>query len=209
MPAWVVPGCGLVLFFLLAWLVQKTEMVPAWDEAWALAMRDHAPQQPLVRGLLVFFTHVGDVGTMTILALAGAIWQLGRRQALVAAFWIITALGGAMLNQGVKEVIGRERPPLEWRDPAAMQNNESFPSGHAMGAIIGWGILGFVTLRQRSWGWRLGLGSLLTLLILLIGFSRIYLRAHWLSDVLAGFALGLAWLTLCMSILQKVEKRTS
>src|SRR5262249_2092182 len=86
----------------------------------------------------------------------------------------------------------------------AMETNPSFPSGHAMGATMGFGFLAYAlclgqTCRRR----RLAIIAVLGALILGIGFSRIYLRAHWLSDVVGGFALGLAWLSVCIGFLER------
>jgi undecaprenyl-diphosphatase len=72
----------------------------------------------------------------------------------------------------------------------------SFPSGHATTAMMVYGFLAFLLARGRPRHWRALLLSLAGVLIVAIGLSRLYLGMHWLSDVVAGFALGLAWITL-------------
>ena len=104
-----------------------------------------------------------------------------------AAFAVATVVGGGALNSAVKAVVGRARPVV--LDPVAHAGHASFPSGHANGVAVACGVL-LVLLspatrrrwRAAAWGWAT-----------LVGFSRLALGVHFLSDVLAGWALGLAW----------------
>jgi undecaprenyl-diphosphatase len=85
------------------------------------------------------------------------------------------------------------------RDPAVQERNASYPSGHAMGSTITYGALayvGFVLFRKRAAKWTLAI--VMALLVLTICWSRVYLRAHWCSDVIGGMAIGMAWLTFCI-----------
>src|SRR5262249_30213916 len=110
------------------------------------------------------------------------------------------------LDLELKEAISRPRPSN--RDRHVNENNASFPSGHAMGSTIGFGMLAYLLWREsgpRRWRW-LGIG-IATLAILLIGFSRIYLRAHYLTDVLGGYAAGLAYLAACLTALELARRR--
>src|SRR5262249_15348382 len=142
-----------------------------------------------------------------LLACAGTVTMFMRREYLLAAIWVLATAGGGLLNLGVKHSVNNPRPLKADRDPSvAWLTNPSFPSGHAMGSAIGLRMCVFAAhrfvKRKRA---RVLIGTALILLILLIGFSRIYLRAHWLTDVVAGFALGAAWLVLCLAVLSRIQ----
>ncbi|MBI3491884.1 MAG: bifunctional DedA family/phosphatase PAP2 family protein [Acidobacteria bacterium] len=124
--------------------------------------------------------------------------------------WLLVLLlavpGGAVLNLLLKAAFRRERPRFD--NPFVTLNSYSFPSGHAMAATLFFGTLGVFAVRGLpSWRWRVlaVLGALL--LILLVGFSRVYLGAHYLSDVLAAVAAGFAWLTLCLTAVHTLKRR--
>jgi undecaprenyl-diphosphatase len=82
----------------------------------------------------------------------------------------------------------------------------SFPSGHALMSITFYGLMIFLVWQNIKNIWvRWILTILLTMLIIFIGISRVYLRVHYFSDVLAGFCVGLMWLLLSLWILNKIE----
>ena len=84
----------------------------------------------------------------------------------------------------------------------------SFPSGHALISVVFYGLFIHMTWHEVNTKWlRISLIVILTILILLIAFSRIYLRVHYASDVIAGIAVGFIWLVLALRIIQKIEKR--
>jgi undecaprenyl-diphosphatase len=122
----------------------------------------------------------------------------------------VAAAGGGLMNVGTKVFIDRERPPPDvLRDPLVPETNESFPSGHSMGSIIGYGMLGYVVaLLVRRRGQRVAAIAQLAVVVLLIGFSRIYLRAHWFTDVLGGFAIGTFWVSLCITWAEVTRRRS-
>jgi undecaprenyl-diphosphatase len=95
----------------------------------------------------------------------------------------------------LKQSLDRSRPPLEWRDRAVRENNQSYPSGHSMGSSIGYGMLGYALARdQRRRRLRAVTSGFLFSLVAAIAFSRVYLRAHWFSDVVGGCLIGVTWL---------------
>jgi undecaprenyl-diphosphatase len=84
----------------------------------------------------------------------------------------------------------------------------SFPSGHALMSVAFYGLLIYITWQEIKQPLiRNTVVFFLSLLILLIGFSRVYLRVHYASDVIAGFAVGFAWLLLSLWVIDKLEKR--
>lgn len=83
----------------------------------------------------------------------------------------------------------------------------SFPSGHAIMAVTFYGLLVYIVTHTIGTIWlQYSLTGLLVILILLIGFSRVYLRVHYASDVLAGFIIGLLWLSVSLAVLQRIEQ---
>lgn len=127
-------------------------------------------------------------------------------------FGLTVLFGAAGLNGLMKEVFARVRP--DQIDHLVEQGGYSFPSGHSMGSMIIYGGLLFIIFRymsSRRADWLIGkivLSIVLGVLILFIGLSRIYLGVHFPSDVIAGFALGLSWVTLMIALLGlKVTKK--
>ena len=109
---------------------------------------------------------------------------------------LVGAGGGLAISQGLKALFARERPGLDYRAVEAV--NASFPSGHAMMSAVVFLTLGALAARfaERKRLKALALGAAV-ILSLLVGLSRIYLGAHWASDVLAGWCVGAAWAMVC------------
>ena len=151
-------------------------------------------------------TDIGGIASMAMLAIMGAIWQTAIGHRTVALAWLAIMVGGAILNQGSKEIIGRRRPPEP--DRAVLERNASYPSGHSMTSAMAYGMLGYaLILPQRRRPRRVAVLLLMAGLILAVGFSRMYLRAHWFSDVIGGWAMGLAWLFFCLGWLERRRLR--
>ena len=191
-------------------LVLNEPLLQTNDNEIAIAFQGLAESQHIRRALMIGFTHSGGVPAMIVLAAVGAIWQWRRGDTLLAAGWIAIVASGGLMNYTLKKTIDRPRPNLEWRDVAVTENNESFPSGHSMGSMIGYGMVGFAALpllRRRAA--KAALIVVLAALVGFIGFSRIYLRAHWFSDVIGGFAIGAAWLTFCLAWVNFLRARSA
>jgi undecaprenyl-diphosphatase len=127
---------------------------------------------------------------------------------LLAAAWVIVPLAGGLLDLGLKTSINRPRPPEEWRDAVVHEKNRSYPSGHSMGSMVGLGMVAYAVwlsswLRSRKIAAIIGL----VVTVLAIGFSRIFLRAHWLTDVVGGLSIGLAWLLMCLWLVESWRRR--
>src|SRR4051812_37459634 len=147
--------------------------------------------------------HAGVVTAMRTLSTLGsavvylplfallAAWLLWRGRRRLAIFVVVTTAGSAALNALVKLAVHRARPVLP--DPVAHANGLSFPSGHAQSAIVAAGVLGLLALPHLD-----GAGRVIAVVagvawVLAIGFARVFLGVHFVSDVLAGYALGIAW----------------
>jgi undecaprenyl-diphosphatase len=119
-------------------------------------------------------------------------WLLWRRLRRLAIFVVVTVVGSTLLNNAVKLVVHRARPHLN--DPVAIASGKSFPSGHAQAAIVGYGVLLAVFLPVIARRWRPVAVGVAAVLVLLIGFSRIALGVHYLSDVIGAYLIGTVWL---------------
>lgn len=115
-------------------------------------------------------------------------------------------IGGFVVNYLMKLSFHRLRPPNPLIDKL---ENFSFPSGHATSAFIFYGLLTYLVWKTRiPKFYKFIIGTMLILFSLLIGFSRIYLRVHYLSDVLAGICIGFAWLILTVWLFEKLKKKS-
>jgi undecaprenyl-diphosphatase len=111
-----------------------------------------------------------------------------------AIFLAVTTGVGSLLNVELKRFFARARPDLA--EALRRASGYSFPSGHAMGSVIVLGAFAYLALRALPrWRWRAAVLALAVTLILAIASSRIYLGVHWISDVGAGLAAGLIWVT--------------
>jgi undecaprenyl-diphosphatase len=200
---------SVVLFLVLTVTVAAHGGPPdAFDWRCAEAMKQHAAVHPELLLVLRVLTHLGGVPAMTVFAVVGGVVLWLGHYRLLAVGWVVAAAGGGLMNVGTKLLISRERPPLAIRDPHATESTKSFPSGHSMGSVVGYGMLAYVvTLVVRRRPERTVLVTLLAVLVLLIGFSRVYLRAHWFTDVLGGFAIGVFWASLCITWIEVQRRR--
>jgi undecaprenyl-diphosphatase len=148
-------------------------------------------------------TAFGDTATLTVVALVGAIVLAGRRRWTLALLVGLGSLVAAGLMVGLKELIERPRPPLPER--LVDLSTYSFPSGHAMSSTVIYGLVAVALLqcsrRVRAHPWVL---SPLVLLVLAIGVSRVYLAAHWMTDVLAGWAFGAIYVAAATALVLRV-----
>jgi membrane-associated phospholipid phosphatase len=123
-----------------------------------------------------------------------AAWLVWRRLPRLAVFVVVTLAGSAALNALVKNLVDRARPVLP--DPVAHANGMSFPSGHAQNAMVAFSVLLLVFLPALRGVWRRVALAAAVVMVLAIGFSRVALGVHFVSDVLAGYVLGAAWVAL-------------
>jgi membrane-associated phospholipid phosphatase len=191
--AFVAVALVAVPFSILLLLVTaKSDPMLDLDHDSADSLNSFAVRHPVFISAMKAISAVGSsTGWLIVLAPVFA-WLLYRRLPRLAAFLAVTALGSSLLNTLIKATVNRARPHLPV--PVAIAHGTSFPSGHAQAATVGCGILVLIFLPVIRRSWRLWLYAAATLVIALIGFSRVALGVHYLSDVLAAVIIGAAWL---------------
>jgi len=144
-------------------------------------------------------TFFGNPSTITVIGLGVALLLATLRRWSLLAGWTAALIGTALLNTTLKAVIQRLRPQLP--EPWITETGWSFPSGHALGSLVAYGFLAYLLTQMSPAGFpRRTAVVVLATLVLLIGFSRIYLGVHYLSDVIGGYAAATVWLTFCILI---------
>jgi membrane protein DedA with SNARE-associated domain/membrane-associated phospholipid phosphatase len=142
---------------------------------------------------------LGSPVSLTILALGVGLILAARREWILLAGWLAAFAGGGLLDVVLKLVIRRPRPP--YAAAFLPHFSWSFPSGHALASLIGYGMLAYVL--TLLWIHRRGAEIAVVLCaavsILAIGLSRLYLGVHYFSDVVGGYAAGVLWLSACIS----------
>jgi undecaprenyl-diphosphatase len=154
---------------------------------------------------LFFITHLGNYTFLLPANILLLIYFLIRKNKRFSIRVLSLSLSSLCLMLVLKSSIQRTRP----ENPLLQAvNGYSFPSGHALMSVIFYGLLIYIAWHEikNSW-WRRGVIVLLALLILFIGFSRIYLRVHYASDVIAGLSVGFIWLIVSLWFINQIEAR--
>ncbi|MEU9886647.1 phosphatase PAP2 family protein [Sphaerisporangium sp. NPDC051011] len=181
----------LVPFTLLAVLVQ-TSFGPLndLDQGVARDLHTYAVAHPGWVTFLQAWTDVMSPGVWRVLVGLAMIWLLFRRAPRLALWAATTITVGGLLGVALKEVTARARPHLP--DPVALAPGSSFPSGHALNATLGAGILVLLLLPLLKARWRTVAWVVAAVIALGVAYTRVALGVHWVSDVVAGIVLGVA-----------------
>jgi undecaprenyl-diphosphatase len=198
-------GC-LWLFGGLAEDVLTNDPIVRYDRTIAAYL--HSLANP---PLTTFFLIVTALGSIETLALVGVVVAaiLGRRRQWLGLWTWAAAVGGStLLNHQIKDLFARPRPSFE--HPLLLETSYSFPSGHAMESFVVYGMLAyFAVLTLRSWRARTAAVFSAAVLVILIGFSRMYLGVHYFSDVVAGYAAGGVWLSALITGAETIRRSKS
>jgi membrane-associated phospholipid phosphatase len=182
-----VPFLLLMLLVLGNWSPLRALDTNVADGLHLVALRN----DPMVDVLSVV-SDVFDPLVFRALATVLAVWLWLRGRRRLAAWAFVTTWGSALLGMAVKAAVGRSRPSFV--DAVAHAPGRSFPSGHALGSMVGCGVLLLVLLAfvPRAWRWLAWLAA--AVIVGSVGFARVGLGVHYVSDVVAGWVLGLGWL---------------
>ena len=159
---------------------------------------------------IIFFNTItklgGDVWIIVLAIMLPSIWWYYGNRAYAEGLWI--SIGGSEATSYLlKLLVARERPAGALFE----ESTYSFPSGHAVVAVALYGYLVWIVHRSvSSTPLRIALESFLVFVVILVGFSRLYLGVHYASDVAAGFGIGAAWLSFAIFRTRaKLRKRVS
>jgi undecaprenyl-diphosphatase len=197
-------GAALVIFAIVAASWNWFPAIANLDRSISRTLHNHAKESPATVEFFRGVTWLGTHRVLIVLSLAVIVILWLKGQWRLAAAWAIVQLISIVLIEHTKVAFGRARP--EFNGILTREDSLSFPSGHALGSIVAFGMLAYFF----SIGWpnatyrRLGI-VLCVLLILLIGFSRMYLGVHFFTDVVAGYALGGAWLALAIALIEDLR----
>ena len=166
---------------------------------WIISFR-----RPPLTDYFTFVTHLGDRNSyIVVTVLLAAYYLIKHRNWKFILQTTLVLLLATLSNIVLKRVINRARPSLEH---LVTVNTLSYPSGHAMTAMAFYGFLVFLCLRYDMRRWvRYTFIFVLTLLVLSVGVSRIYLGVHYPTDVAAGFIGGLIWVAFCAVVFSLFE----
>ncbi|MFF5445711.1 phosphatase PAP2 family protein [Streptomyces sp. NPDC012888] len=191
-------GCALLAALLTVLVALRWHPVLRYDGLVARALHAQAHAHPELTALNRLLSDwVWDPWTMrALLAVAcGWLWWRGERR--LAGWFLLAVAAAAVVSQGVKAAVGRERPV--WADPVDTASYAAYPSGHALTATVVCGLLLWLASgsgagragRSGRAGWVTGAAwAVAAVSVLGVGFTRVLLGVHWPSDVVAGWLLG-------------------
>lgn len=185
----VLVGSGWLFLGILEDLLSNDPLIQADKSVYYLLQ---GIRTQWVDSVMVTITELGGAVVMSAVILVVSVLLAFKRRWVTLVYWLAAVAFAEILVQLLKYTLGRRRP-IE-----LYSGNElfSFPSGHATLSIVVFGFLAFLLARGRPQKTKATVVLVASLVVLLIAFSRLYLGAHWLSDVLAGLSLGLGWVAL-------------
>ncbi|MGN9840020.1 phosphatase PAP2 family protein [Nonomuraea sp. H19] len=183
-------AAALVMIPFSLLLVVAKMPVDGLDAEAARNLHEYALAHPDVTRFLIVWTDLFGPWPWRLAVIAYAAWLLYKGALRLAAWAVTTVTVGGLLGLALKIIVARARPHLP--DPVALAPGDSFPSGHAVNVTLGAGVIVLLVLPMLPrWG-RAVAWAVACFLVLSVGYTRIALGVHWVSDVAAGIVLGAA-----------------
>jgi membrane-associated phospholipid phosphatase len=191
-----------VMFFEIADEIGADEDLGQFDLALSAALSRHASDEQLRTFAII--THLGDKAFLMPLVAVVALLLLRRRRTFTAAAWVLACALGGLLNVALKQIFERTRP--EFAHGFATADGWSFPSGHSSGAIIVYGLLGYLAVLHTPRSVHIPTAAVAMTLVVCVGLSRVILQVHYFGDVLAGYAFGASWVAAWIAGLEVLRR---
>ncbi|QMV74875.1 phosphatase PAP2 family protein [Comamonas piscis] len=201
-------------FLILSWILATSLLILA---AFVINPSVEAQELVLIKRLrsidsaqlqgLMLAMHWIQTPLLVLVALVALAFPVVRRQWRLVGESAALLIGAAPLNFTLKTAFHRTRPALE---PLVSAHGFGFPSGHTLSAaiVVGWALC--MTLRSSlAWSLRLCLGFALMGIVALVGLSRMYLGAHYFSDIVASCIVSACWISLCLAYCDTLRSRSS
>lgn len=191
----------LGLLLEIGWATDGSSGVDSDISRWFV---DH--RTPTLTDAMRVVSLLGSSWVVIPLAVVVVVAMLVTRRRWLALFVALAVSGASLLGILAKDVIGRDRPPVEFR--LQQSHSSSFPSGHSTQAAATYFALAImITVLSDSRALRAGTWIAATLIVFLVGVSRVYLGMHWATDVLGGWLLGSVWVAGLTVALEPLETR--
>lgn len=192
----------IVAFIFIASRIQGAEII-AFDKV--IIDFVQSLQTDATTKWTIVLTDMGSIKFISIAVVVGAGLLCLYKKFSLAVFLIFVPSLGGLLNKFLKWLFKRERPDIL---PLITEHGYSFPSGHSMGSLLFYGSCAYVLLHiWKSAGIKAVTIIVACLFILIIGISRIYLGVHYPTDVVGGYAVGFAFLLVCIFVFRYYEER--
>src|SRR5262245_839614 len=193
-PLAMVTGAAIIFTVLLVLVRLRWQPLEAVDHGAASRLNNLISGHPALVTAIRDFTLLGSTLVLSFVIAAASLLVSLRRRWRLACYLLVTGAGALVLDPVLKVLVGRLRPVVA--HPVAHAPGNSFPSGHSLGSIVCYGAL-FLVFLPAFRGRRRTLHAIITVaLVVMIGISRILLGVHFITDVIGGWAIGIAWLGL-------------
>ncbi|QBE62339.1 phosphatase PAP2 family protein [Pseudoduganella lutea] len=192
------------MFREIAEAVGEQDDIAVFDVQVAQWFNTHA-FEPLTT-VMLGITHLHGIVGMSVASTLLAAW-FWRKE---APYWLLSVLivapGGMLINVLLKNTYARPRPMFD--EPLLTLATYSFPSGHTAASTLFYGLIAcYIIATSPSWRRRVGAALFATVMVLLVAFSRVYLGAHYVSDVIAAMAYSTGWLAVCIAAVSTLRRR--
>lgn len=193
---------GMAGFVLIAYQVMAFKSLPKFDALVAFYISVDAQFAYLDLAAKVSYLAQSMVMATLGLLIGCLLWL--KKYRTEAVVYLLSIAGNGLLNTAIKMIAQRARPPH--LHGFAIETGYSFPSGHSSGAMATYAMLAFILCQITAKRWHLLWVLLASTLIVSIGYSRLYLQVHFMSDVISGFTSGSIWVLLCVAIYQQQKR---